>query len=156
MTSSNIKNVMHKHNGTNQKSTEVVKRASNCAKKRTHHLIVDVVTNGKEKSIRTSSTQCTLSEFRVCVDDVETRGCIACKLHRQRDAFSQDEWEHAQRTNEQGKCKDCRDRAEQHMWQCNRCGQTLHTSFYSKWFEKHTTNNTKVVRCDRCIAVEEQ
>ena len=47
--SSNIKNVMHKHNGTNQKNTEIVKRASNCAKRKTHHLIVVVVTNGKEK-----------------------------------------------------------------------------------------------------------
>lgn len=92
----------------------------------------------------------------MCVDCVETRKCIACRLHRQRDAFSQGEWEHAEKNSAQGKCKDCTDRAETHMWQCNRCGQTLHKSFYRKWFETHTTQTTQFVRCDSCIAVEEQ
>ena len=43
-----------------------------------------------------------------------------------------------------------------HVWQCRRCGQTLHTSLYSKWLETHTTQNTKMVCCNRCITGEEQ
>ena len=64
------------------------------------------------------------AKTRVCVDCVETRKCIACKLHRQRDAFSQGEWEHAQQNNARGKCQYCTDRAETHMWKFKRCGQT--------------------------------
>ena len=127
MASSNIKNVMHKHNGTNQnKNTEIVKRASNCVKKKTHHLIVVVVTNGKEKlhSHLINAVHTPRKLECVCVDRVETRKCLACRLHRQRDAFSQGEWEHAAYNSAQGKCKDCTDSAETHMWQCNRCSQT--------------------------------
>ena len=62
------------------------------------------------------------------------------------------------KNNARGKCKDCTDRAETHMWKCKRCNQTLHTSFYTQWLETHThtTQTIKLVRCDSCIAVEEQ
>ena len=49
---------------------------------------------------------------RVCLDCVETRMCFVCKLHRQRDAFSQGGWEHAAKKSAQGKCGDCMDIAE--------------------------------------------
>ena len=63
---------------------------------------------------------------------------------------------YTQKENAQGKCKECTNKAEAHMWQSKRCGQTLHTSCYSKLFETHTTQRNKLARCDSCIAVEEQ
>ena len=39
------------------------------------------------------------AKYRPCLDCVETRMCIACRLHKQREAFSKGEWEHSRRNN---------------------------------------------------------
>ena len=82
------------------------------------------------------------NKTRVCLDCVETRKCKACNLHRERNAFSNGEWEHAAYQSAR-KCKECVDRAEKYMWQCKRCGHTFHKSFYSRWCETHGMNTKR-------------
>ena len=96
------------------------------------------------------------NKTRVCLDCVETRMCIACKLHRPRNDFSQGEWEHAAYKNERGKCKDCVIRSEKEMWQCKACSKTFHKSFYTRWCIKHGEKKSNLVRCNSCVYNDEQ
>ena len=93
---------------------------------------------------------------RVCLDCAETKMCIACKLHRQRSAFSQGEWEHSAKQSAQGKCKYCTVTSEKGMWQCNVCSQMFNHYFYSRWRTKHGEQKTQLVRCNSCVYKDEQ
>jgi hypothetical protein len=78
-------------------------------------------------------------------------------LHRQRDAFSPGEWEHAaKKQTAQGKCRDCTAKSEKDMWKCKGCRQIFHTSFYGRWRTTHGEHKTKLVRCNSCVYNDEQ
>ena len=89
---------MHKHHGTHQKKHGNCKA---CVKlrqlenppfdcSRCYELKGEEAFAPRQRSAHSAKT-------RVCVGCVETRKCIACKLHRQRDAFSQGELVYAER-----------------------------------------------------------
>ena len=107
--------------------------------------------NGNQRGFRSTHT-------RVCDKCLERRECINCKQLNLETAFAKEGGAETGIKHERGRCKECMDRSEKGIWQCNGCRQNIprDTSF-DTWLRGTKTDvKQPSARCSSCYDKDEQ